>query len=166
MGPVNDELAAWGLDADMESRRSGPDVAIGRVVRVDRGECDVVTAEGTIRVVSDSVRAQSDVAPVTGDWVELGEEPGVGTIVARVLDRRTKVSRRDPAERDLEQILASNIDLVAAVHGLDRPLPPGRLERMLVVAEDSGAESVVLLTKADEADPDDVTEAVVRAVGR
>ncbi len=161
---MDDDLAAWGLDADVVAQRSGTGAPIGRVARVDRGECDVVTSEGRLRVVSDSQRAQGEVAPVTGDWVELGEEEGVGAVIQRVFDRRTWVSRRDPAERDAEQVLASNIDVVAAVHGLDRPLPPGRVERLLVLAEDSGAASVVVLTKADEAEPDDNTEAVVRAV--
>ena len=38
------------------------DGRLGRIVRVDRGECDVVTAEGRIRAFSDSQRAQGLVA--------------------------------------------------------------------------------------------------------
>ena len=44
-----------------------------RVVRVDRGECDVMTPDGRVRVLSDSQRAQGEIAPVTGDWVEIGD---------------------------------------------------------------------------------------------
>lgn len=124
-----------------------------------------MTEDGRVRVLSDSQRAQDVIAPVTGDWVVLEEEDGLGTVVGHVFDRATSVSRRDPAERDLEQVLASNVQLVAAVHGLDRPLPPGRLERLLVLAHKSGAEPVVILTKGDEA-ADDETEAVVRSVAR
>ena len=154
------DLTTWGRPpASVPADRP-----IGRVVRVDRGECDVVTVDGRVRVVSDSVRAQDELAPVTGDWVVLDEEEGIGTVIARVLDRRGTLSRRDPAERDLEQVLASNVDLVGIVHGLDRPLPPGRLERFLVLVEDAGADAVVVLTKTDAAAPDDDTEAVVRAV--
>lgn len=136
----------------------------GRVVRVDRGECDVITSHGRVRVLSDSQRAQSEVAPVTGDWVELAETEGLGTVVERVLPRVTAVSRRDPAERDLEQVLASNVDVVGAVLGLDRPIQPGWLERLLVMALDSGAGAVVVLTKADEADDHAEALAVVEAV--
>ena len=72
-------------------------------------------------------------------------------MIARVLPRRTAVSR-DPAEKDLEQVLASNVDVVAAVLRLDRPVQAGWLERLLVMAIDSGAEPLIVLTKADEAD--------------
>ena len=157
---VDDELRTWG-------RPPAPDPGgqrLGRVVRVDRGECDVITSDGMVRVASDSMRAQDEVAPVTGDWVLLDDEEGVGPLIAQVLDRHRTVSRRDPAERDTEQVLASNVDLVGIVHGLDRPLPPGRLERLLVLVEDAGAEAVVVLTKADEAAVDDDTETIVRAV--
>ncbi|HBU04053.1 MAG TPA: ribosome small subunit-dependent GTPase A [Acidimicrobiaceae bacterium] len=135
-----------------------------RVVRVDRGECDVMTFDGRVRVLSDSQRAQGEIAPVTGDWVEIEDIEGLGAVIARVLPRRTAVSRRDPAEKDLEQVLASNVDVVAAVLGLDRPVQAGWLERLLVMAIDSGAEPLIVLTKADEADVDTPAFSIVEAV--
>ena len=133
-------------------------------MRVDRGECDVVTEVGIVRVLSDSIRAQDEIAPVTGDWVEIEEQQGLGAVIGAIHERTTSVSRRDPAQRDLEQILATNVELVGVVHGLDRPLVAGRLERLLVVAINSGAAPLVILTKADtNADKDDC-EAIVRSV--
>ncbi len=158
-------LVAWGLAVAGDVGRPGGPGQLARVVRVDRGECDVITAGGRVRVLSDSQRAQDEVAPVTGDWVSIENEDGLGEVITEIFERRTSVSRRDPAERDLEQVLAANADLVAVVHGLDRPLPPGRLERLLVVAHKSGAEPVIILTKADERVDDD-SEAIVRAVAR
>ena len=135
---------------------------VGRVVQVDRGECDVVTAAGMVRAGSDSVRAQAETAPVTGDWVEV--VPGDGmALIARVLPRCTALTRRD-AKRDREQVLAANFDIVGIVAGLDRPLPPGRFERMLVMARDSGAAIVVLLTKADRAQSSISAASAVNAV--
>ncbi|MEM9201684.1 MAG: ribosome small subunit-dependent GTPase A [Actinomycetota bacterium] len=156
-------LDAWGFESvSADAWRPGANAA--RVVRVDRGESDVVTDSGRIRVLSDSQRAQGDVAPVTGDWVEIGEVEGLGSVIERVLPRRTAVSRRDPAEKDLEQVLASNVDVVAAVLGLDRPLQPGWLERLLVMAIDSGAVPVIVLTKVDVVDPSSTTMDIVDAI--
>ena len=116
--------------------------------------------------MSDSLRSQRDQAPVTGDWVVVIDRPDVGPAIDRVLPRRRTLVRRDPSEEVVEQPLVANIDAVAVVHGLDRPLSPGRIERFLVLALDSGAEPVVVLTKADEASDDVVAEveATVRAV--
>ncbi len=155
-------LRRWGY-RDWVAKTARASTEVGRVVRVDRGECDVVTAQGLIRVGSDSVRAQAETAPVTGDWVELvgGEDL---SLISRVLPRATTLSRRDPAERENEQVLAANADLVGITAGLDRPLAPGRFERLLVMALDSGASILVLLTKADRARAAAESAATVRSI--
>ena len=156
------ELRLWGYE-DRVGGAAEAGARIGRVVQVDRGECDVVTAEGMVRAGSDSVRAQSEIAPVTGDWVQVTSQHEV-VLISRVLPRFTALTRRDPAERDTEQVLAANFDIVGIVAGLDRPLPPGRFERMLVMARDSEASIVILLTKADRAPEAASAAETVRAV--
>lgn len=128
------------------------DAQLGRVVRVDRGEVDVVTETADLRVFSDSQRAQGETAPVTGDWVVVIDDEEVGLRVAHVLPRRTAMVRRDPAEQVSDQVLVANIDGVGVVHGLDLPANDARIERFLVLAIDSGAEPLVILTKSDLAD--------------
>ena len=162
MNDPADDLRLWGY-GDHVAGAVDAGAQVGRVVQVDRGECDVVAAAGMVRAGSDSVRAQAEVAPVTGDWVQLTRQDGV-TLISRVLPRRTALTRRDPAERDAEQVLAANFDTVGIVAGLDRPLPPGRFERMLVMARDSGASIVILLTKADRAADPAAAASTVRAV--
>ena len=54
---------------------------LGRIIRVDRGECDVISEKGTVRAISDSNRSQGEFAPVTGDWVKLITNPAVGTVI-------------------------------------------------------------------------------------
>ena len=126
--------------------------ALGRIIRVDRGECDVVSKNGIVRAVSDSNRSQRVVAPVTGDWVKLANIPEIGTVIEEVLPRKNKLSRRDPSDERLEQVLVSNLDLVIIVHGIDRPLPPGRIERLLTLAWSSQSQVIVVLTKVRERD--------------
>jgi len=125
---------------------------LGRIIRVDRGECDVISEKGIVRAVSDSTRSQKEVAPVTGDWVKLISNPEIGTVIDEVLPRKNKLSRRDPSDERVEQVLVSNLDLVVIVHGIDRPLPPGRIERLLTLAWESQSEVVVVLTKVKEKD--------------
>ncbi len=135
---------------------------IGRIIRVDRGECDVISEEGKVRAISDSNRSQGEVAPVTGDWVKLVKIPEVGTVIDEVLPRKNKLSRRDPSDERVEQVLVSNLDLVIIVHGIDRPLPPGRIERLLTLAWDSQSEVVVVLTKVKE--KDELLEETIRTI--
>ena len=105
-----------------------------------------------VRAVSDSNRSQRVVAPVTGDWVKLANIPEIGTVIEEVLPRKNKLSRRDPSDERLEQVLVSNLDLVIIVHGIDRPLPPGRIERLLTLAWSSQSQVIVVLTKVRERD--------------
>ena len=129
------------------------DPRLGRVGRVDRGEVDVFAEEGDLRAVSDSQRAQAVLAPVTGDWVVVAEHAEIGLQVARVLPRRTALVRRDPAEQVSDQVLVANVDRVAVVHGMDVALNDARIERFLILAIDSGAEPLVIVTKSDVATP-------------
>ncbi len=135
---------------------------LGRIIRVDRGECDVISEKGTVRAISDSNRSQGEVAPVTGDWVKLITNPEVGTVIDEILPRKNKLSRRDPSDERVEQVLVSNLDLVIIVHGIDRPLPPGRIERLLTLAWDSQSEVVVVLTKVKE--KDELSEETIRTI--
>ena len=90
--------------------------------------------------------------PTVGDWVALRPRPGQDRdLIEAVLPRRTAFVRRAPGERTVAQVLASNVDTVFLVMGLDGDFNPRRLERALVLAWESGAEPVVLLNKADVA---------------
>jgi ribosome biogenesis GTPase len=96
-----------------------------------------------------------------GDWVAALTGQGEGTATATIesiLPRRTKFSRKVAGELTEEQVVAANIDTVFLVMGLDGDFNPRRVERYLLMAYESGASPVVLLTKADLAD--DVASAV------
>ena len=155
------DLFDYGFDESLSFSREN----IGRIIRVDRGECDVISEEGKVRAISDSNRSQGKVAPVTGDWVKLVKIPDVGTVIDEILPRKNKLSRSDPSDERVEQVLVSNLDLVIIVHGIDRPLPPGRIERLLTLAWDSNSEVIVVLTKVEEKDElFDETIKTIRAI--
>ena len=107
-----------------------------RITRVDRGAAVALAEAGPVRVAGTGL--------ATGDWVALD-----GDTIAAVLTRRTVVARRAAGRADAEQLIASNVDLVVAVQGLDRPLREGRLHRAAALAWEAGATPLVALTKAD-----------------
>ena len=68
-----------------------------------------------------------------------------------MLPRKTKFSRLAASDHGgtIEQVVAANVDVVFLVAGLDGDLNLRRLERYLALGWESGAEPVVVLTKAD-----------------
>ena len=86
-----------------------------------------------------------------GDWVVVSDD---GERVDRVLERRSAFVRRASFEgaRAESHTIAANIDTVFLSHSFAAPPNQRRLERELVLAFDSGADPVVVLTKADLVD--------------
>ncbi|GGY75530.1 ribosome small subunit-dependent GTPase A [Streptomyces nitrosporeus] len=130
----------------------------GRVVRVDRGSCEVVAVEDG-QVVSSRADtwpvASADLVnnPCTGDWVALDPDQKA---VRALLPRRTAFVRAVSSQRSEGQVLAANIDQLLIVVSLADELDLGRVERFLSLAWASGGQPVVVLTKADLV-PDPVT---------
>ncbi len=85
--------------------------------------------------------------PAVGDFVEVA--PGKPPHILSVLPRRSVLSRAAAGERYERQIIATNIDYVLVLTGLDGDFNPARIERYLSLIEDSGAQPVVLLSKLD-----------------
>ena len=97
--------------------------------------------------------AGRDDLPATGDWVLARVLPGEDrALVVELLERRTKLSRKEAGERTGEQLLAANVDLVFLVASLNRELNLRRIERYLTAIWESGAQPVIALNKADLAE--------------
>ena len=94
--------------------------------------------------------SSADAMPVVGDWVATrpGETEDKATIEA-VLPRRSCFSRKAAGEPTRRQLVAANIDTVFLVCGLDEDFNLRRIERYLVAIQESGADAVVVLNKAD-----------------
>ena len=131
----------------------------GRVAVQHRGVWIVIGEAGELRCdVAGRLLHERPAAelPVVGDWVALAprSEEGAGTI-HDVLERRTRISRKTPWLAVEEQVLATNVDTVLLTTSLNQDYNLRRLERYLTTAWDSGAQPVVVLTKADlHADPE------------
>lgn len=87
--------------------------------------------------------------PVVGDWVGIRYQgQGTALIQAR-LPRKSQFSRKVAGRTIEEQVLAANIDIVLLATALNGDISPRRLERYLLLAWESAAQPMILLTKAD-----------------
>lgn len=146
IGWHRDDQIAWG-----KSPRENQIPA--RVAGLHRNHIvDLLTAEGDLpgrpagRMLQD--RSPASAMPAVGDWVAALPD---GTI-QEILPRRSALARRSAADRDRIQILATNLDKAIVMSSLNREHDPVRLERMVRLAEASGAEPVIGLSKSDLAE--------------
>lgn len=95
--------------------------------------------------------------PAVGDFVVLTS--GTPPLIEQVLPRRTVLSRLAAGERQARQIIATNVDTVLVLMGLDNDFNPRRVERYLALVQGSGAQAVVVLTKRDKVDASMLAEA-------
>ncbi|MFD8966839.1 ribosome small subunit-dependent GTPase A [Streptomyces sp. NPDC059568] len=122
----------------------------GRVVRVDRGQCDVVTADGVVRADTAFVTPHDPLRVIcTGDWAAIDPVGGDPRFVREYLPRRTAFVRSTSSLRSEGQILAANVDHAIIAVSLAVELDLGRIERFLALGWESGALPLIVLTKAD-----------------
>ncbi|MFR9752795.1 ribosome small subunit-dependent GTPase A [Nocardia sp. 004] len=122
------------------------DCVPARVIRMDRGACDIATPNGLAR--GRCPRADAEVSGLcTGDWVSVDADYAV----RQLLPRRSAIMRSSASGRSQGQVLAANVDTVLICSAADTQVNLGRIERMLALVWESAAQPIVLLTKADAA---------------
>lgn len=87
--------------------------------------------------------------PAVGDWVAVQPVGPDEAMIHAVLPRRTMFCRRAAGDREQEQVIAANIDLVLIVCGLDGDFSPRRIERYLTLAHAAGVDAAIILNKSD-----------------
>ncbi len=146
-------LAPYGWDeewGEVFAPYAAEGLVLGRVVRVDRGQCDLVTAEGTVRADTAFVVPRDPMKVVcTGDWAVVDPAGADPRYVRTLLPRRTAFLRSTSSKRSEAQVLAANVDFAVVAVSLAEELELSRVERFLALAWESGATPVLLLTKAD-----------------
>ena len=130
-----------------------PELTAGRITLQEKGMYRLRTAAGERNALV-SGRLQFDAQsasdyPAVGDYVMANCADPDTAIIHQVLPRRSLFVRKAAGTTKTEQVVAANIDTVFLCMSLNNDFNLRRLERYLAVAWESGAEPVVLLTKAD-----------------
>jgi len=143
-------------------RPAHAEAAVGFVVAIDRGRYTCLVDEHD--VVAVRARELGRKAVVVGDHVELvGDVSGRADTLARLVrvQPRTSLLRRSADDTDpVERAIVANAEQLAIVCAVANPEPRTRLiDRYLVAAFDGGLEPLLVLTKADLANPQPLIDA-------
>jgi ribosome biogenesis GTPase len=158
-----DQLNPWGWSDARQTQfdshaRTG--LQPGRIVAAHRGLYEVAMAGGLVAAQVSGRHRHSALGPedfpAVGDWVALQGPDGDGrAVIQHVLPRLSRFARLAVGASGATQVVAANVDTVFLVAALNRDFNLRRIERYVAAAWESGAQPVVVLSKADlEADPE------------
>ena len=123
-----------------------------RVVAQHRGGYEIHDGSAQVPAQPDARFLKNDLdpseRPMVGDFVRTAGESS--PVIMEVLPRRSVLARIAAGGHNRRQLIASNVDSVFVLTGLDGDFSPSRIERYLSLIETSGARPVVLLGKADK----------------
>ncbi|NLV50401.1 MAG: ribosome small subunit-dependent GTPase A [Clostridiales bacterium] len=132
---------------------------IARVTAVHKERYEMVCSHGEVfGRLKGSVyySGSSAMYPTTGDFVKIQFNGQGDSLITQTLPRSSKFSRSNLAghaeayvKTVQEQVVAANFDYVFILASLNRDFSPRRIERYAALAWQSGAQPVILLTKAD-----------------
>lgn len=141
-------------ESHLKEAEGYPDLVIARISSQYKNSYKVITENGErLAEVSGKfhfkVNEWSDY-PAVGDFVLVnGVDKDETVIIHHVLSRQSVFGRKAAGETNDLQIVATNIDTVFICMALNNDFNLRRLERYLSIAWDSGANPVIVLTKAD-----------------
>ena len=151
------ELEKLGYDDWFQSRVDVNQSSVhelARVVSVHKDRYIITTGDGDVFAeLSGNFLYSANSAidfPTTGDWVyaDLYDE-NTHAIIHDVVIRKTLLKRKTAGQQVDFQLIAANIDVAFIVQSADYNFNLRRLERYLVMVNDSGIEPVILLSKSD-----------------
>ncbi|CAH0343815.1 ribosome small subunit-dependent GTPase A [Bacillus sp. CECT 9360] len=128
--------------------------SVGRVALEHKRMYRLFTEEGELLAeVTGKLRYQASERqdfPAVGDWVVITARPEEQkATIHSILPRKSKFSRKQAGNTTEEQIVAANVDTVFLVNALNADFNLRRIERYLLMAWESGANPVIVLSKAD-----------------
>lgn len=149
-------LGKYGLDENILLLFKWEQGEIGRVIAQYSNRYMIVTEKGEVpAIISGSffynIERKFDL-PCVGDWVVYNMDKSSEAVISKVLPRKTALIRRGRGRTIDEQVFASNIDYVFIVLAADNEVKTQAIDRHLVIAYESGAQPILIITKTDLCD--------------
>ncbi len=137
-----------------------------RVATVDRGSYLIKDESGEVPAKLAGKLSYDSESPVdlpcVGDWVTAQYyNSDTAAMIHRVFPRRTFLRRKTSGRTIDYQMIAANIDVAFIVQSCHYDFNPSRLERYLVMAEDGQVEPMIILTKTDLIDQEELDQKLV-----
>lgn len=160
-------LTDLGFTQELSQELSNQDLsgfAIGRVTQEHRERYVVSDGEqeydaeitGNMRYSS----ASREEFPAVGDWVAMTVYEGGQAFINSILPRKSLLTRRAVGRPGEKQVIAANIDVAFIVQAINNNFSINRLERYLAICHSAGIEPVLLLSKIDLVEEDEIAAAL------
>lgn len=163
----NFEIPFW-LQESAAGNISSEELA--RVIVEHRERYIVQSSEGIFQAeitgnIRFAARSRSDF-PAVGDWVRITKMDRETAIILEIFPRKTILSRQAVGKQGEEQVIAANIDAAFIVQAVGHDFNMNRLERYLSICHAAGITPVMLLTKIDLAEKNELDELSAKIVQR
>ncbi|QNO14558.1 ribosome small subunit-dependent GTPase A [Alkalicella caledoniensis] len=135
-----------------------------RVSAVYSERYDIFTTEGekqakmSGKMIYESLYAAKN--PAVGDWVAVENNPNGPWIIKGVLPRQSCLQRQGINGEVESQVIGSNVDKCILVQSLLGDYSIARLERYVAMVWDSGSIPMIVLTKADLLEEEEVIDKI------
>ncbi|HPI37899.1 MAG TPA: ribosome small subunit-dependent GTPase A [Ignavibacteriaceae bacterium] len=125
------------------------------IIKTEQGEFDAEIT-GNMRFTA---KSREDF-PAVGDWVATMVYDSELAIIHKILPRTSIIKRQAIGQFGEVQVIATNIDYAFLVQAVDRDFNINRLERYLTICYSSKVNPIIILTKTDLIDEQQVSEIV------
>lgn len=158
-----DLLTKLGYTAELEKyhRQSNfADFAVGRVIAEHKERYTVKTEQGDLEAeITGNLRFTANGRedfPAVGDWVAILPYDANSAIIQGVFPRKTVLSRQAVGSYGEVQVIAANVDCGFIVQAVNRDFSINRLERYLTICHSTKIKPLIILSKIDLINDDEL----------
>lgn len=139
---------------------------IGRVVEEHKERYKVRTIKGEFEAeiignMRFTAKNREDF-PAVGDWVALTTYDAAFAVIHKILPRYSIIKRQAVGQFGEIQIIAANIDYAFIIQAVDRDFSINRLERYLTICNSSKVDPIIVLSKVDLINEQQVSEILAK----